>query len=530
MNATRKLTHAVVALALIVALLGSTLLVYADATLEWSTGDATTSSITVGETATFGFTITNTSATETAASVSFVETDIFAYVELVADSVKVNGESVSYTYSEGKLSITLSEILAGETRVITYDAVVVTAGSFNRGGTLNRALWGSVTVITVNPAPTTYLVVYDPNGGTGTTYSVTENVGDSHTVLANSDSHLGFSRNDYAFYGWSTSSTATIPDVPTGTSIGDEAENSDTITLYAVWIEVGPDVAYIVAYDANGGTGSYADTDLEANSSYTVKGQSDTGITYAGHTLTAWNTKADGSGISYAAGSTFTITANMTLYAQWEQLLNTEDHFAYICGYPDGSVRIDNYITRGEAASIFYRLLNRQGTAFGNWFSDVADSDWCATQVNYLASLGILSGYPDGTYRPNEQITRAEFAAIASKFDSLSATSTNVFPDVPSNHWAVGMINSAYAKGWVTGYPDGTFRPDEQITRAEVVSIVNKMLSREIGSYSLGEVENPYNDIDVSHWAYANVIEASYSHEYARNSDSTELWNDFHWQ
>jgi len=205
----------------------------------------------------------------------------------------------------------------------------------------------------------------------------------------------------------------------------------------------------------------------------------------------------------------------------------TEDHIPYINGYPDGTVRPDRAITRAEAAMVFYRLLKDHPEAAGGRFSDVPDGEWYAEAVNCLAELGIIDGYPDGSFKPDATMTRAEFATLASRFDELGAVDADIFEDVPPTHWAVAYINSAYAKGWINGYPDGTFKPEGLITRGEVVTLVNAMLSRKIDADALSAVECPFPDIGAGHWAYAEIIEASAPHEYERDEDGNEIWTEW---
>ena len=309
---------------------------------------------------------------------------------------------------------------------------------------------------------------------------------------------------------------------------------------------------YAVTYDANGGRGG-TKISVASDKTHDVYTYKQADVSRKNYTFLEWNTKANGNGKSYDAGDSITITERITLYAQWEKkagsdepdgdeldsetsvivadqfingLLNTEEHIAYISGYSDGGVRADRTITRAEVAAIFYRLLNDQGTAAGGEFNDVLNSAWYAQAVNYLASMDIVAGYKDGTFRPDVQITRAEFATIAAKFDQLVTTDSNNFSDVSDSHWAVKFINSAYSKGWISGYPDGTFCPDNSITRAEVVTVVNAMLGRAMDEDTLEITENPFNDITSSHWAYANVIEASVEHAYIRDKDEREVWID----
>ena len=205
--------------------------------------------------------------------------------------------------------------------------------------------------------------------------------------------------------------------------------------------------------------------------------------------------------------------------------LETDDHRIFLYGYPDYTVKPEQGITRAEAASIFYRLLQveyMENNAVSA-FNDVNDEDWFAQAINTLAELNIILGYEDGTFRPNDPITRAEFATIATRFDELSPADGIAFSDVSEDHWAVDFISSAYAVGWVGGYEDGTFRPEQNISRAEVVKIVNTMLNR-LPEHLPEELENPYTDIEVSHWAYIHIIEASIEHKYDRDGNGIERW------
>ena len=201
------------------------------------------------------------------------------------------------------------------------------------------------------------------------------------------------------------------------------------------------------------------------------------------------------------------------------------DHILYIKGYPWGTVAPDANITRAETAEIIYRLLeasklNRQRT---NPFPDVAMGEWYAQSVTYLASIGIIKGYLDGTFKPDNPITRAEFATMISGFDNLEIANYNKFSDV-EGHWAVGYINSAATKGWVAGYPDGTFKPENYITRAEVVSVINRMLNRRIKIGDIPKWAPSYSDLSEAHWAYTDIIEASVGHEFERQPDGYEKW------
>lgn len=205
--------------------------------------------------------------------------------------------------------------------------------------------------------------------------------------------------------------------------------------------------------------------------------------------------------------------------------LELDSHTRYLNGYPDGTVGPERNITRAEAVVIFFRLLDddaKTTATMSQVFPDVADGDWYSHQINYMASLGIVVGYPDGTFRPDAPITRAEFAAIISRFDNLILTTGTAFSDVSEDHWAIQYINSDYIKSWIEGYGDYSFKPEQNITRAETVKIVNTMLTRLPDS--LPDDINPYTDIDVSDWSYIHMMEASLEHDYSRDEDKTEHW------
>ena len=186
---------------------------------------------------------------------------------------------------------------------------------------------------------------------------------------------------------------------------------------------------------------------------------------------------------------------------------------AYVSGFPDGTFRANNSATRAEVASMLYRLLDTVGgrrpvTTTPN-FTDVSDNAWYARAVNTLASMEIIVGYPDGTFRPNQPITRAEVTTLLVKFlNAPQMSSTNIFSDLAETHWAYSFIMQAHANGWVAGYPDGTFRPDVNIIRAEVVTIINNATSRSSYKEWL-RFEADFPDVDDSHWAYSNIILAA---------------------
>ena len=200
--------------------------------------------------------------------------------------------------------------------------------------------------------------------------------------------------------------------------------------------------------------------------------------------------------------------------------LNTEDHYAYIVGYSeDGTVRPNANITRAEVATIFFRLLTDEARdqfwSTSNNFTDVAADAWYNNAISTMVNAGIIQGYEDGTFRPNNNITRAEFAAIASRFMSSGYdVEEDLFTDI-ANHWARQNINDAAMTKWINGYPDGTFLPDKAITRAEAVTLVNNVLQRKPDAdHLLDSMIHWPDNMDTSAWYYEAIQEATNSHDY----------------
>lgn len=211
--------------------------------------------------------------------------------------------------------------------------------------------------------------------------------------------------------------------------------------------------------------------------------------------------------------------------------LNGDDHFAYIVGYPNGNVEPNGNITRAEVATIFFRLLTEKvrtaNSTQSNSLSDVTRGQWFNHAVSTLSSMGIVKGHNDGTFAPNAPITRAEFAAIAARFDDKNTDTSSKFTDIAS-HWAKNEIGIAANKGWINGYPDGTFRPNQYITRAEAMTLVNRVLNRlpENSSDLLDSMIKWPDNSDASAWYYLAVQEATNSHAYSDKSkdDKYEKW------
>ena len=207
-------------------------------------------------------------------------------------------------------------------------------------------------------------------------------------------------------------------------------------------------------------------------------------------------------------------------------LLNTDDHIQYLFGYPEGTFGPENNMTRAEVAQMFYNLLLDQDVTITKTFDDVPANVWYAKAVNTLASLGVVSGVGNGDFEPERSITRAEFTSIAMKFAEGKTGGTNIFSDVKSTDWFYRAVVNSTQYGWIHGYGDGTFRPNNPITRVEVTAIVNNMLGREADVDFVTEHYdelNHFSDLAVSHWGYYHIVEATNDHDYTKPS-SGENW------
>ena len=213
-------------------------------------------------------------------------------------------------------------------------------------------------------------------------------------------------------------------------------------------------------------------------------------------------------------------------YTESVEYVYSHKDLTYIIGYPDKGVHPNGDLTRAEAAMIFYRLYDGDYPSFtrrmsNSTFKDVSAKNWFYEPVETLYNIGLLEGKSKDTFAPNAPISRAEFAALAARFQNLKYTSGKVFSDVEKGHWAYSYINAASEAGWIQGYPDGTFRPDKEITRTETVKLVNSMINRTVTREKLKalHVRNPYNDLAESFWGYTDLMEATVSH-------IAEEWHD----
>lgn len=209
--------------------------------------------------------------------------------------------------------------------------------------------------------------------------------------------------------------------------------------------------------------------------------------------------------------------------------LNRTDHFIFLVGYTDGTFGPERDMTRAEVTTMFARLLTERIEADktdSNPFSDVPKGCWAANYIGYMRQFGIITGYSDGSFRPDAPVTRAEFAAIASRFEKLTEGSKS-FTDVPDTYWAARYIDFAATRGWVTGYSDGTFKPEDPITRAEVAAATCRLLERSADqSYIRSHLKElrTFADMTESHWAYWYAMEAANGHDYTKSGGS-ESWS-----
>jgi hypothetical protein len=207
------------------------------------------------------------------------------------------------------------------------------------------------------------------------------------------------------------------------------------------------------------------------------------------------------------------------VYGRDRPALSRKAHNWYIRGYPDNTLQPEGSLTRAETAMLFYRLIENEGKEDAPpraVFSDAEPAAWYDKGLTLLHGYGVVAGYPDGTYRPEKPVTRAEIAKIACMFDEADEDAENPFPDVPENHWAAPYIASAAQKGWVQGDEDGRFRPDSDVTRAEMATLIDNALNRHIKKEDIPDGVHRWNDLEPAYWAYADLMEAAHTHSYER--------------
>ena len=320
-------------------------------------------------------------------------------------------------------------------------------------------------------------------------------------------------RSGYTFTGWEPSVAATVTDNAVYTA--QWAKNSSSSHH---------STRYTLHYESNGGT-AYKDERYSSGTKVTL----DKTPTRESYTFTGWYADKE----LTQKISSIKMTSDKTVYAGWEATgvpdkLNGDDHFAYVIGYPDGKVHPKGNISRAETATIFFRLLKadiRDGNLTAdNGFSDVANGQWHNKAISTMAKLGIVKGRRADSFDPDASITRAEFAAICARFNTKPVENNGSFSDI-SGHWAENEIERAAAFGWISGYPDGTFHPDARITRAEAMTMINRVLCRMPQSESdLLDSMVTWPDNKPSDWHYLAVQEATNSHDFNRQGEVGESW------
>lgn len=348
--------------------------------------------------------------------------------------------------------------------------------------------------------------------------------GTAYTAKAQEATHQG-----YSFKGWFTDDACTLS-YTDGTVL-----STDTI-LYGKWEKIATPPSsgggggshgtkyYILHYESNGGT-KYEDEKYKKNTVVIL----DKIPKRVGYTFTGWYADKE----LTDKITSVKMTSDKTVYAGWQatdvpNYLNNENHFAYIVGYEDGLVRPNADITRAEVAAIFFRLLKDDvrdsNLTAENAFNDVAFGLWHNKSISTMANVGILKGRTADTFVPNAPITRAEFAAICSRFDRSNVEIKSDFNDI-SGHWAENEIRRAASLGWIQGYTDGSFKPDQNITRAEAASMINRMLHRlpeTVDDLLDGMIQ--WQDNQPSDWYYINMQEATNSHDFKQKGEINEYW------
>ena len=292
-----------------------------------------------------------------------------------------------------------------------------------------------------------------------------------------------------------------------------------------------------IRFDSNGGT-RFDPIDEDGRSfSLNVYDDEEYGAhipTRPGYRFTGWY-KDSRLTIRVDEDETLRVTSSVTLFAGWTEtsvpgMLNGDDHYAYIQGYSDGSVRPNANITRAQVATIFFRLLDENvrddNLTTSNAFPDVNEDYWANTAISTMARLGVINGRNSGLFDPDANITRAEFAAICARFDDSGVAGVTTFTDT-ADHWAEDEISRAAALGWIQGYSDDSFRPDQYISRAQAVTMINRVLCRlPEDTDDLLSGMNTWTDCHESDWFYLAIQEATNSHDFVTKDWVYESWTD----
>ena len=407
----------------------------------------------------------------------------------------------------------------------------------------------------------TYTVTYDANGGSGTMTDKNSPYayGAAATVLTN-----GFTRSRYTFTGWNTQADGK----GTSCKAGDSIDVTGNIVLYAQWSKNSSrdddDDKYFFAiqkvdaqdgHALNGAKFKLYQLDkndrivnrrvVETRQQSSKNGialfgvedkNSYDGIWYYAEVSAPEGYVLDNTEHKIKATDFFDSLSTAVKYADTVRnyrgttpdLLNDSNHFAYVIGYMDGNVRPYGLISRAETTTIFFRLLKdsvRDGNLLtSNTYTDVADDYWANTAISTMTGLGIVQGRSADTFDPKAPITRAQFAAICARFDTGKSSGTQSFTDI-KGHWAEKYIERAAELGWIKGFEDGTFRPDTYITRAQAMTMINRVLNRIPEEESdLLPGMNVWPDCNPGDWFYLAVQEATNSHDFEHKAGNYETW------
>ena len=395
--------------------------------------------------------------------------------------------------------------------------------------------------------PQRYTLKFDANGGVGEMAAQTFGHGQYLPLT-----ECLFSREGYDFMGWALSKNgekqfSNKAEVQF-TDLVPSPKDGNSATLYAVWQERDVTINYASSDESLGTVTAGSETIGAVNG----KPTGSTAQPKSGARFDGWYS-ADGTLLSTELTFVPTKEADAvwqgtTYYAHFSakrspstpstpakpdetkptlapipEMLNGEDHYAYLLGYEDGTVRPNGSISRAEVATVLFRLLKddvrTQNLTKDNAYSDVPDTAWYSTAVSTLSKMGVISGYPDGTFRPNAPITRAEFAAMIARFDETATSADTPFTDI-SGHWAENAIGKAYGNGWVEGSSKTVFCPESNLTRAETATLLNRVLHRlpekesDLLANQIAWPDNPE-----TFWGYLTIQEATNSHEYERKAD-----------
>ncbi|QQR07494.1 S-layer homology domain-containing protein [Flavonifractor plautii] len=376
----------------------------------------------------------------------------------------------------------------------------------------------------------TVTLTYDANSGEGSAPAPqSAKKWTAVTVAENT-----FTRSGYSFAGWNTQADGSGEDYAAGDAFQLTGQNA---VLYAQWSYNGGGSTGTARYtiEASAGHGGGISPDgrvrVSRGSDKTFRITPDAGYEIA-------DVLVDGESIGAVSRYTFeTVRKNHTIEAEFravekatdtgvDRWLNTTDHMAYLNGYGTGLFGPDDHMTRAQAAQMFYNLLLDQEVSAAVRFTDVPADAWYARAVETLASLGMVEGVGGGKFAPERTITRAEFTVMAMRFACLPEGGENPFSDVTSSDWFYDQVVGAVQYGWITGYTDGTFRPEATITRAEVTAITNRLLDRAADEDYVddhaGELRQ-FPDVSASYWAYHDIVEATNAHSY-RVYDGEEHW------